>query len=162
MTFSTLNFPRTLWDLHLGIKMKLQWHVERLFVSHKLVNSYLTFVSYSFGTLSFFRPLIQPFFFMPCGCRFHNTTVPTGRHTQTCTHIVGAVKHDVSLLWFLRQWNYTCSFMPKKKCGGGYNKLVHEQKQYDINCICAFIWIVNRNIKREMIALNAYKIVSTV
>jgi len=32
---------------------------------------------------------------------------------------VGAVKHYVSLLWFLRQWNYTSSFMPKK---GGRGK----------------------------------------
>lgn len=141
--------------------MKLQWHDERLHVSwarQQLSN----IRQLQFWHTLFLTPSHSTFFFfMPCGCRFHNKTVPTGRHTQTCTHIMGAVKHDVSLLWFLRQWNYTCSFMAKKGWKRA-NKLVHEQKQYDRNCISAFIWIVNRNIKREIIALNAYKIISTV
>ncbi len=99
-----------------------------------------------------FRPLVQLFILMPCGCRFHNETVPTGRHTQTCV-LSNMMRH------YYNSWGdeTTHTLSCQKRGGEMQTKLVREQKQYLIDryCVSAFTQIINWNIKREMRAINA-------
>lgn len=88
-------YLRRLADSHVRIKLKLLLlrDDQLLYLFSRLSNSRRLQFWHSFS-------LSPPFnvFFMPHRCRFQNQTVPTGQHTQTCTHNVRAVKHDVSLL----------------------------------------------------------------